>query len=220
MVTILNMLFTLKQNQILPTLILMLTFNMTYANKMCTYQTYSWNTHLKKAVDFQTVKKPYSSLTANEKDLLTGCTVCEEDQREIKLESLKTFKLCHVLADRISTLLKGLIEQGEPIYSVIGYRVGNTRGDINLLGLRTKFSNHSFGIALDINSQQNGLYGNCIDFSDSCRLLRGGDWKPGRRGVMTKDGVIVRALKNISFKWGGEIQGYQKDFMHFSPTGY
>ena len=30
----------------------------------------------------------------------------------------------------------------------------------------------------------------------------------------------IQYLKDIGFKWGGEILGKQKDFMHFSPSGY
>jgi len=34
------------------------------------------------------------------------------------------------------------------------------------------------------------------------------------------DSNIVRAIEDIGLKWGGEIDGKRKDFMHFSPTGY
>lgn len=194
--------------------------NLVQANGWCTYQTYTWNTNLKQATNKVTVKKPYSELTENEIDRMTGCTVCEEDQRVVNLAQIKPFKLCHVIVDRTVPVLQGLVEQGAPVLSIVGYRVGMTRGETDAQGNRTKFSNHSFGIALDLNTEQNGLYDNCLEFNASCRLLRGGHWMPGKHGVLTKDSAIVKALKNIGFKWGGEIKGRQKDFMHFSPSGY
>jgi hypothetical protein len=54
-----------------------------------------------------------------------------------------------------------------------------------------------------------------------CQLLRGGLWRPGFDPYsLQQNGLIVRMLKEIGFKWGGEIEGRQKDFMHFSPSGY
>jgi len=37
---------------------------------------------------------------------------------------------------------------------------------------------------------------------------------------LKQDQAIVKELVNSGLKWGGEIKGWQKDFMHFSPTGY
>lgn len=53
-----------------------------------------------------------------------------------------------------------------------------------------------------------------------CRLIRGGDWIPTREGALTENSVIVEAVKSIGLEWGGKIPGKQKDFLHFSPTGY
>lgn len=95
-----------------------------------------------------------------------------------------------------------------------------TKGDVDALGHRTRFSNHSFGIAIDINEQQNGLYDRCIRFGPACRLRRGGVWNPDQAGSLTRDSPVVKALGQIGLKWGGAIEGRQKDFMHFSPSGY
>ncbi|MDQ7050893.1 MAG: hypothetical protein Q9M92_15725 [Enterobacterales bacterium] len=51
-------------------------------------------------------------------------------------------------------------------------------------------------------------------------MRKGGAWNPSQEGSLTRDHPIVLELKKAGFKWGGEIQGKQKDFMHFSPTGY
>jgi hypothetical protein len=73
---------------------------------------------------------------------------------------------------------------------------------------------------VDINTNQNGLYENCVSFNSSCRLIKGGAWNPNQQLSLTSDSIIVQEFKRNGFKWGGEIAGQQKDFMHFSPTGY
>ena len=187
----------------------------------CVYSTWSWNVNLKKAVMYRNVNKPYRDLGDDELDRKTGCSVCRQDQLEIKLPNLKPFLICHKLAPRVKATLLDLLNQGKSIKEVIGYRVGQTRGKIDEHGNRTGFSNHSFGIALDINPQHNGLYTQCFSFGDHCKLMRGGKWQPGKDPFSLKvDGLIVRQLKRIGLKWGGEIKGRQKDFMHFSISGY
>ena len=189
--------------------------------RTCSYTSWSWNVKLKKAVNYRTVQKPYQQLAEKEIDRTTGCSVCREDQLEIKLPKLKPFLICRKLAPRVKSTLLELLNQGQPIKEVIGYRVGQTRGKIDEHANRTGFSNHSFGIALDINPGHNGLYTQCFSFGEQCKLLRGGKWQPGKHPLsLTVNGKIVRQLKRIGLKWGGEIKGRQKDFMHFSVTGY
>ena len=187
---------------------------------MCTYATYSWDTRARKAVHQARINKPYASLTNAEIDSFTGCSVCEQDQRIIDIPPLKPFKVCRVIAPRLKSALEKLIREGEPVIEVRGYRVGKTRGDVDANGVRTGFSNHSFGIALDINPGSNGLYENCIVFNPDCRLIRGGHWDPAQAESLHAGSNIVWAIEDIGLKWGGEIDGKQKDFMHFSPTGY
>jgi len=205
-----------------PELIFLLVtlFTSVNAQELCTYKTYSWNTIKKQAVNHATVKKPYSQLNDEEVDAFTGCSVCEQDQRIINVPPVKPFMVCHILAPRVTSAVADLIEQGEPVHSVTGYRVGKTRGNIDQDGNRTRFSNHSFGVAIDLNPEQNGLYDNCISFNGSCRLIRGGHWNPANEGSLKEDGAIVGTMENLGLKWGGQILGRQKDFMHFSPTGY
>lgn len=211
----------MKVTTILLLFLVSVTTNIVYAEpETCTYQTYKWNTKLKRAVERRTVQHSYANLDKSEIDSLTGCTVCQEDQVHIKLPGIKTFAVCKLLAEDLKKTLLELIKQGEHIYDVTGYRVGMTRGKIDKENNRTRFSNHSFGIALDINVQQNGLYDRCIMFSSACRLIRGGAWIPGKKGSLTSEGSIVRRMKQLGFQWGGKIAGKQKDFMHFSPTGY
>lgn len=186
----------------------------------CTYSTYQWNVNEKRAVNYRVVEKPYQQLTASEVDANTGCSVCQEDQVTIELPGVETFQICHLFAQSVTDTLIELQKHGQQINSVTGYRVGMTRGNPDPDGNRTGFSNHSFGIALDINAEHNGLYGNCLSFGSQCQLRRGGHWQPGHEASLTADSPTVVAMKGLGFKWGGEIQGWQKDFMHFSLTGY
>ncbi len=186
----------------------------------CTYQTFKWNVMLRKSVAHETVRHPYSELTPEERDPASGCSVCEEDQETVDIPPLADFRVCRKLASQVRSAVAELIRAGEPIHEVVGYRVGRTRGDPDAAGNRTGFSNHSYGIAIDINPQQNGLYDNCLNFGSACRLIRGGAWRPGVAGTMTAGGAVVRAMSGVGLRWGGEIAGKQKDFMHFSPSGY
>ena len=186
----------------------------------CSYTTYKWNVQRKEAVERKRVIHSYAAMQPHEIDELTGCTVCEEDQVTITIEPVPPFKVCYALAPVVREALVELVASGEKIYEVVGYRVGMTRGDVDTEGNRTRYSNHSFGAALDINPDRNGLYEKCVQFGPDCRLIRGGVWEPGKEGTLTADSATVHAMKRIGLHWGGEIQGLQKDFMHFSITGY
>lgn len=191
------------------------------AAQSCHYQDWRWNVAQHRALQQTSVVKDTAMLLSDELDVQSGCTVCAEDQQAIKLDGLAEFSVCRRYAAVVKDTLLRLIQQGEKINSVIGYRVGRTRGDIDAQGNRTGFSNHSFGIAIDINTDHNGLYGDCAEFGPRCKLLRAGPWRPGGDPLsLQQDGLTVKAFKQAGFKWGGEIEGQQKDFMHFSPTGY
>jgi len=186
----------------------------------CTYTTYRWSVPLKRSVDHHRVSHPYADLRPEEIDTASGCSVCEEDQQWIEVAGLPRIRLCRKLAPQVEATLQQLAVDGMPLLSLTGYRVGMTRGPADADGLRTVFSNHSFGIALDVNAELNGLYDRCVNYSPDCRLLLGGRWQPEAPGGLSADGKTVIALRAAGLNWGGEIAGRQKDFMHFSPTGY
>ncbi len=188
--------------------------------QLCTYSTYQWNVHEQRAVNIRRVSLPYTDLSAGEKDPATGCSVCEQDQVEISLPGVAPFSVCKLIAQDVQQTFTRLQQSSVPIYSIVGYRVGMTRGDPDAHGNRTRFSNHSFGIALDVNAEFNGLYDNCLEFGPQCRLLRGGRWNPTQPAALRADGPVVRAMRTIGLQWGGAILGRQKDFMHFSISGY
>jgi hypothetical protein len=185
----------------------------------CTYSTWEWNTKTKRAENQRTVVKPYAELTAAEKDPHSNCTVCEEDQKIVSIEGVPLFSVCKNYSEDVKKTVKKIVDAGFPVKSIISYRVRMSKGDVDAKGMRTQFSNHSFGTALDINAEQNGLYTNCYEFGKKCQLLRGGPWQPGKPGTITKDSVPYKAFAEIGWHWAGELQGRQKDFMHFSLSG-
>ena len=144
------------------------------AERQCTYSTYQWNIHDRQAVGWRKIVKPLSELTAAEQDGQTGCTVCEEDQVTLTFVGLRPFRVCRLIMPRVQAIIAALQRQQAPLLDVVGYRVGMTRGKVDSAGNRTGFSNHSFDVALDVNTEQNGLYENCISFNSSCRLIKGG----------------------------------------------
>lgn len=201
------------------------------AAETCTYETWTWDSVQKKVVNLERVQKTRSDLTSGELGTVEGCSVCEQDQIEISVdvrkdqksseqgESLKKFKVCKKYRKKISSALKAAIDAGFPISSLVGYRVGKSKGPLNSLGQRTEFSNHSYGVALDINSEKNGLYDFCPVFSPACKLIRGGPYVLSAPGTILGNSILYTSMLKEGLKWGGEIQGKQKDFMHFSPTG-
>jgi len=188
----------------------------------CTYAVGIWNTREGKVTRTVRVEKRYAEISDGERDpSVAGCTVCTEDQVPVQLPGLETFSVCHVIANKVREGLQELITRGEPIFSVSAYRPVRSKGALNNGGERTELSNHAFGTAIDINRMQNGLYGNCYQWGPSCRLILGGPWRPGQsEGSLSPDGAIVKKMKWMGFKWGGEIKASQKDFMHFSLTGF
>jgi len=185
----------------------------------CNYETWDWDTVQKKSVNHRKVKKSKSELDQAERGKTPGCSVCEEDQVEIHIESLPTFKVCKKLEEKITRSIRIAYSKGFPFESIVGYRVGKSKGPLNSFGQRTEFSNHSFGTAIDFNSEKNGLYDFCIRFGPDCKLLRGGLYKENVPGSITRESAIYQALTDEGMKWGGEMSGKQKDFMHFSLNG-
>ncbi len=193
----------------------------TSAEDTCHYDSYRWNTVTQKAEDFRTVAKPYADLEPSEVDIDTGCSVCIEDQRLINIDGLKPIRVCKQVAGQVEWILNTVVAKGFPIKQLRGYRAGRTRGEADAAGKRTEFSNHSFGIAIDVNPASNGLYENCVEFGKECILRRGGEWRPNVNPQSIQvNSLLVNLMKESGFKWGGKIAGRQKDFMHFSVTGY
>lgn len=201
---------------------------------VCEYRTYEWNSKKGRAVNRRKVSKPYSEVTDDERSPEEPrCSVCLADQTlidpaELGIEGVDPFRVCHVYADDVKSALETIANDDSfEIEEIDGYRAGKTRGPLTDEGLRTKWSNHSFGTAIDINKGDNGIYSRCnidevtVEALEDCRLGLGGEWNPKKnpRTTITKDSVAYKAFTKF-WKWGGEISGRTRDMMHFSPTGH
>ena len=199
----------------------------------CTYSSYHWNVKTKRAANRKKVSKPYADLNADERDPIDPqCTVCEEDQRTVPIPGTDhTVRVCWKYAERVEAAMTRIVKSGTFQFSKIkGYRPGKTRGAVKN-SLRQQWSNHSFGTAIDINSNHNGLYRGCKLAPDQltgervrkkCRLGVGGKWDPTVRPkkTITRESIVYKAFtQDVKWGWGGELEGRMKDFMHFSLDG-
>src|SRR5512139_1962914 len=75
------------------------------APQTCSYVSFNWNIHQKRAVNVSQVSHPYAELRAEEIDAATGCTVCEEDQQLLRVGRLPPFLVCRRIADRVRAQL-------------------------------------------------------------------------------------------------------------------
>jgi D-alanyl-D-alanine carboxypeptidase len=78
------------------------------------------------------------------------------------------------------------------------------------------WSNHAYGLAVDINPRENPYVG-CGQSNDpTARSYRNrGRKRPGMIG-----GRTVRAFAAAGWEWGGSWSGNTKDYMHFSHNGH
>jgi len=78
------------------------------------------------------------------------------------------------------------------------------------------WSNHAYGLAIDINPRENPYVG-CGQSNDpTARAYRDrGRMRPGMIG-----GRTVRAFARAGWGWGGSWSGNTKDYMHFSHNGH
>ncbi len=201
--------------------ILLLMFsNLSRARDLCHFDLYRYNVKRKEIEGPKRVSMLRKDLPKDYIDTKNGCSVCEEDQVRVTLYNGKSFLICKVFASAIESALNTALISGFRINEVTGYVVKKTRGKIDNQGYRTGLSNHSFGLSIDINRAHNGLYENCERFSKECRLAHGGSWSEKNELSITESTALVKLLAKNGFQWGGKIVGTQKDFMHFSPTGY
>lgn len=83
-------------------------------------------------------------------------------------------------------------------------------------GSDTTYSQHAYGLAIDLNPFQNPyVKGDLVLPELASTYLDRDDVRPG---MITPDGVVVRAFTDIGWTWGGTWSSL-KDFQHFSQNG-
>lgn len=82
-----------------------------------------------------------------------------------------------------------------------------------MAGNRQSTSHHSYGVACDINANENYMIRNG-------RVIAGSFWKPGENPYSIEpNGPVVQAFNKYGWVWGGNWSS-SKDYMHFSFTGH
>ena len=196
----------------------MLTAPTALASDVCTFSDWAWNSAAGRAENFREVKMPRAEISPEQRHPTLPCSVCREDQVRISAGGSSGL-ICKAIAGEVEDALRRAEDAGFTINTLTGYRVGRTKGPLDARGLRTQYSHHSFGLAIDINAAQNGLYDRCIEFRPQCRLRRGGRWIPNADGAINPQTPLYQEMRRAGLKWGGELEGRQKDFMHFSLEG-
>ena len=81
---------------------------------------------------------------------------------------------------------------------------------------RSTWSNHAYGLAVDVNPTENPYVGcgmtrdkEALSYLDRSRVRRGMVHAP-----------IVSAFTAVGWGWGGAWSGSTKDYMHFSWNGH
>ena len=93
----------------------------------------------------------------------------------------------------------------------------NCRPVITPLGPSDDFSQHSYGMAIDINPVQNP-YVTAAGFVRNTESRRYLERSKRLTGMIHPGDVVVRSFTRIGWDWGGTWSG-GKDYMHFSTSG-
>lgn len=93
----------------------------------------------------------------------------------------------------------------------------NCRPVITPLGPSDNYSQHSLGMAIDINPVQNP-YVTSNGFVRNTEARRYVDRSKRLPGMIHAGDVVVRSFTRIGWEWGGTWSG-GKDYMHFSTSG-
>ena len=80
----------------------------------------------------------------------------------------------------------------------------------------TSFSQHAYGLAIDLNSFQNPYAKADVVLPELASSYL--DRSRVRAGMITADGPVVRAFARIGWEWGGAWRS-STDYMHFSQNG-
>lgn len=85
-----------------------------------------------------------------------------------------------------------------------------------IVGAVQKWSQHSMGLAIDINPFHNPFYRGEELYPELSESYKDRDWE--RVGMIYEPSVVFDAFEEIGWKWGGHWHG-REDWMHFSAEG-
>lgn len=109
------------------------------------------------------------------------------------------------LASDVVAIFDEIQESGYRAYSVGAYTW-------RAMAASSSRSHHSYGVAIDINPNENYMIKNGS-------IVAGSFWKPGENQYsITPNGPVVQAFTKRGWTWGGTWKS-SKDYMHFSYTG-
>ncbi|MCK5763869.1 MAG: M15 family metallopeptidase, partial [Clostridiales bacterium] len=129
-----------------------------------------------------------------------------------------------IVASDIIEIFKELYENRYPIEKIqlISYYEGddnlsmeanNTSAfNFRLISGSDKISNHSFGLAIDINPVQNPYVSNSVVAPKNAASYI--DRTEYRTGMIIEDDICVRLFKEHGWTWGGNYKSI-KDYQHF-----
>lgn len=78
------------------------------------------------------------------------------------------------------------------------------------------WSNHAYGLAVDVNPVENPYVGCGMTRDASARIYM--NRSHHRKGMVTT--AVIRAFRSVGWGWGGSWSGNTKDYMHFSFNGH
>jgi hypothetical protein len=197
---------------------------------ICSFTTNSLLPHLTLAPIYDRIDYEFSGLTIDEKRLLIDKSEYEtrqeadrhmvraefpiwtyDDNTETKLPTIWHVNVNKLVANDVKNIMSQIYNDSEkfPIfhnglyYEVEGYEHRLVRGGSSL-------SEHSFGVAIDINSSFNPLTSKPRIISENPTLNQ-------RLYAIHETSNVVRIFKAHGWYWGGEWSS-KKDYMHFSLT--
>ncbi len=147
----------------------------------------------------------YTSASQAEPNMVTvGFPVWRLDSNGQKYESTATVKVHEGISQMIVAIFTEIFNGDErfPIKNVGGY------------AWRGGTSEHNYGLAVDINYNENYM------IKDG-EILSGSLWEPGENPYsIPEDGDVAAAFAKYGFTWGGTAWKSNNDYMHFSYQGH
>lgn len=118
------------------------------------------------------------------------------------------------IANDVVAALTAAQKEGFVVYEIGGYRKfgSDSAGQVSSVGLN--YSQHCFGLAVDINVNEN-----CYKKPPTAGCSVGSLYSPGSNPYsITKSGALYKSFISNGWGWGGEWTSL-KDYMHFSFFG-